>query len=91
MEIDENGNIFFNVFSDSPENLRKDLGAKNMPNSFDKNYFICHTDSKEKHNPALAICKKCEKAEEINPTVFSKIFNRKNNFKTHTDRKNFEK
>ena len=40
-----------------------------------KHYFICHTDSKEKHNPALAICKKCEKTEEINPTVFSKIFN----------------
>ena len=39
-----------------------------------KSYFICHSDSKEKHNPALAICKKCKKTEEINPNVFSKIF-----------------
>ena len=39
-----------------------------------KNYFICHSDSREKHNPVLTICRKCKKTEEINPNVFSKIF-----------------
>ena len=54
-----------------------------------KNYFICHSDSKEKHNPALAICKKCDKTEEINPSIFSKIFS---NLKTKEkyDFSNFE-
>ena len=54
-----------------------------------KNYFICHSDSKEKHNPALAICKKCDKTEEISPSIFSKIFS---NLKTKEkyDFSNFE-
>ena len=26
MEIDENGKYTFNIFSDSPDNLKKDLG-----------------------------------------------------------------
>ena len=54
-----------------------------------KNYFICHSVSKEKHNPALAICKKCDKTEEINPSIFSKIFS---NLKTKEkyDFSNFE-
>ena len=54
-----------------------------------KNYFICHSDSKEKHNPALAICKKCDKTEEINPSIFSRIFS---NLKTKEkyDFSNFE-
>jgi Fur family zinc uptake transcriptional regulator len=50
---------------------------------------VCHSDVKEKHNPALAICKKCEKAEEINPSIFSRIFS---NLKTKEkyDFSNFE-
>ena len=54
-----------------------------------KSYFICHSDSKGKHNPALAICKKCKKTEEINSNFFSKIFN---NLKTKEkyDFSNFE-
>ena len=40
-----------------------------------KTYFICHSNDKEKHNPALAVCKKCEKTEELNPNIFSKLFN----------------
>ena len=54
-----------------------------------KNYFICHSDSKEKHNPAMTICRKCNKTEEINPNVFSKIFQ---NLKTKEkyDFSNFE-
>ena len=54
-----------------------------------KTYFICNGNGKDKHNPTLAVCKKCEKTEEINPTVFSKIFN---NLKTKEkyDFSNFE-
>ena len=54
-----------------------------------KSYFVCHSGAKEKHNPVLAICKKCEKTEEINPNIFSKIFS---NLKTKEkyDFSNFE-
>ena len=64
------------------------MGAVHKSN-MSKNYFICHSDSKEKHNPALAICKKCDKTEEINPSIFSKIFS---NLKTKEkyDFSNFE-
>ena len=41
MEIDEHGSYTFNIFSDSPDNLRKELpGAKPNSNNFEKNYFI---------------------------------------------------
>ena len=56
----------------SLKNLQK-IGVVHKSNQ-SKNYFLCHSDVKEKHNPALAICKKCEKTEEINPNIFSKIF-----------------
>ena len=39
-----------------------------------KTYFVCHGNGKDKHNPALAVCKKCEKTEELNPNIFSKLF-----------------
>tara|TARA_B100000929_G_scaffold252749_1_gene213311 strand:- start:385 stop:774 length:390 start_codon:yes stop_codon:yes gene_type:complete len=39
-----------------------------------KTYFICHSTGNEKHNPVLAICKKCEKTEELNPNIFTKLF-----------------
>ena len=57
----------------SLKNLQK-IGVVHKSNQ-SKNYFLCHSDVKEKHNPALAICKKCEKTEEINPNIFSKLFN----------------
>ena len=38
-----------------------------------KTYFVCHSYGKEKHNPVLAICIKCEKAEELNSSIFSKL------------------
>ena len=57
----------------SLKNLQK-MGVVHNSNQ-SKNYFVCHSDSKAKHNPVLAICKKCEKTEEINPNIFSKIFN----------------
>ena len=71
----------------SLKNLQK-IGVVHKSNQ-SKNYFLCHSDVKEKHNPALAICKKCEKTEEINPSIFSKIFS---NLKTKEkyDFSNFE-
>jgi len=71
----------------SLKNLQK-LGVVHKSNQ-SKSYFLCHSDAKEKHNPALAICKKCEKTEEINPSIFSKIFS---NLKTKEkyDFSNFE-
>ena len=71
----------------SLKNLQE-IGVVHKSNQ-SKNYFLCHSDVKEKHNPALAICKKCEKTEEINPSIFSKIFR---NLKTKEkyDFSNFE-
>ena len=40
-----------------------------------KTYFVCNSVAKDKHNPAVAVCKKCEKTEELNPNIFSKLFN----------------
>ena len=40
-----------------------------------KTYFVCNSSAKDKHNPAVAVCKKCEKTEELNPNIFSKLFN----------------
>ncbi len=71
----------------SLKNLQR-IGVVHKSNQ-SKNYFLCHSDVKEKHNPALAICKKCEKTEEINPNIFSRIFS---NLKTKEkyDFSNFE-
>ena len=71
----------------SLKNLQK-MGVVHKSNQ-NKNYFICNNEAQEKHNPALAICTKCEKTEEINPNIFSKIFN---NLKTKEkyDFSNFE-
>ncbi len=30
-----------------------------------KTYFVCNSSAKDKHNPAVAVCKKCEKTEEL--------------------------
>jgi serine/threonine-protein phosphatase PPG1 len=38
LEIDELGNRYFNIFSESPENMKKDLGTKSMMMGPD-NYF----------------------------------------------------
>ena len=56
----------------SLKNLQK-MGVVHKSNQ-SKTFFICSSDIKDKHNPALAICKKCKKTEEINPNIFSKIF-----------------
>ena len=38
-----------------------------------KTFFVCKSDTKDKHNPTMAICKKCNKTEEIDPNSFFKI------------------
>ena len=86
-ELQKHKNIKPMTVYRSLKNLQK-IGVVHKSNQ-SKNYFLCHSNVKEKHNPALAICKKCEKTEEINPSIFSKIFN---NLKTKEkyDFSNFE-
>ena len=86
-ELQKYKNIKPMPFYRSLKNLQK-LGVVHKSNQ-SKSYFLCHSDAKEKHNPALAICKKCENTEEINPSIFSKIFS---NLKTKEkyDFSNFE-
>ena len=69
------------------KNLQK-MGVVHKSNQ-SKTFFICNSSIKNKHNPILTICKKCKKTEEINPNVFSKIFQ---NLKTKEkyDFSNFE-
>ena len=71
----------------SLKNLQK-IGIVHKSNQ-SKTFFICSSDIKDKHNSALAICKKCKKTEEINTNIFSKIFH---NLKTKEkyDFSNFE-
>ena len=57
----------------SLNNLKK-MGAVHKSNQ-SKTYFVCNSSAKDKHNPAVAVCKKCEKTEELNPNIFSKLFN----------------
>ena len=86
-ELQKYKNIMPMTVYRSLKNLQK-IGVVHKSNQ-NKNYFLCHSDVKEKHNPALAICKKCEKTEEINPSIFSKILS---NLKTKEkyDFSNFE-
>ena len=72
-EIQKYKNIKPMTIYRSLKNLQK-IGVVHKSNQ-SKNFFLCHSDVKENHNPALAICKKCEKTEEIDPNIFSKIFN----------------
>lgn len=72
-ELQKYKNIMPMTVYRSLKNLQK-IGVVHKSNQ-SKNYFLCHSDVKEKHNPVLAICKKCEKTEEINPNIFSKLFN----------------
>ena len=61
----------------SLKNLQK-MGVVHKSNQ-SKTYFVCNSSAKDKHNPAVAVCKKCEKTEELNPNIFSKL---SNNIKT---------
>jgi len=55
----------------SLKNLQK-IGAVHKSNQ-SKAFFVCSNDVTTKHNPTMAICKKCKKTEEINPNSFIKI------------------
>ena len=71
----------------SLKNLQE-MGVVHKSNQ-SKTFFVCKSDTKDKHNPTMAICKKCNKTEEINSNIFSKTFN---NLKTKEkyDFSNFE-
>ena len=86
-ELQKNKNVKPMTVYRSLNNLQK-MGVVHKSNQ-SKTYFICNGNGKDKHNPILAVCKKCEKTEEINPTIFSKIFH---NLKTKEkyDFSNFE-
>ena len=55
----------------SLKNLQK-MGIVHKSNQ-SKTFFVCGSDVKDKHNPTMAICKKCKKTEEINTSSFIKI------------------
>lgn len=39
-----------------------------------KTFILCNHNHGSKHNPALAICKKCGDTDELDSNVFKKIF-----------------
>jgi len=55
----------------SLKNLQE-MGVVHKSNQ-SKTFFVCKSDTKDKHNPTMAICKKCNKTEEIDPNSFFKI------------------
>ena len=55
----------------SLKNLQE-IGVVHKSNQ-SKIFFVCKSDVREKHNPTMAICKKCNKTEEIDPNSFFKI------------------
>jgi len=72
-ELQKNRNIKPMTIYRSLKNLQK-MGVVHKSNQ-SKTYFVCNNSAKSKHNPAVAVCKKCEKTEELNPNIFSKLFN----------------
>ena len=55
----------------SLKNLQE-IGVVHKSNR-NKIFFVCKSDAKDKHNPTMAVCKKCNKTEEIDPNSFFKI------------------
>ena len=72
-ELQKNRNVKPMTIYRSLNSLQK-MGVVHKSNQ-SKTYFVCNSGAKDKHNPALAVCKKCEKTEELNPNIFSKLFN----------------
>mgnify|MGYP001467136659 FL=1 len=73
----------------SLKNLQN-MGAVHKSNQ-SKNYFVCHNDSKGKHNAVLAICSDCGSAEELKTDIFSRIIkNVKSKKKFNFDNFNLE-
>ena len=71
-ELQKTRNIKPMTIYRSLNNLQK-MGIVHKSNQ-SKTYFVCNSTGKDKHNPAVAVCKKCEKTEELNPNIFSKLF-----------------
>jgi len=55
----------------SLKNLQE-IGVVHKSN-LNKTFFVCKSDAKSKHNHTMAICKKCNKTEEIDPNSFFKV------------------
>ena len=70
-ELQKNKNIKPMTVYRSLKNLQE-IGIVHKSNR-SKTFFICKSDTKDKHNPTMAICKKCNKTEEIDPNSFFKI------------------
>jgi len=70
-ELQKHKNIKPMTVYRSLKNLQE-IGVVHKSNR-SKTFFVCKSDTKDKHNPTMAICKKCNKTEEIDPNSFFKI------------------
>ena len=70
-ELQKHKNIKPMTVYRSLKNLQE-MGVVHKSNH-SKTFFVCKSDTKDKHNPTMAICKKCNKTEEIDPNSFFKI------------------
>ena len=53
-------------------NSLQKMGVVHKSNQ-NKTYFVCHSNAKDKHNPALAVCKDCGDTEELKSELFEAI------------------
>ena len=70
-ELQKHKNIKPMTVYRSLKNLQE-IGVVHKSNH-SKTFFVCKSDKKDKHIPTMAICKKCNKTEEIDPNSFIKI------------------
>ena len=54
-------------------NSLQKIGVVHKSNQ-NKTYFVCHGNTKDKHNPALAVCTDCGDTEELKSELFEAIF-----------------
>ena len=54
-------------------NSLQKMGVVHKSNQ-NKTYFVCHGNTKDKHNPALAVCRDCGDTEELKSELFEAIF-----------------
>ena len=54
-------------------NSLQKIGVVHKSNQ-NKTYFVCHSNGKDKHNPALAVCRDCGDTEELKSELFEAIF-----------------
>ena len=53
-------------------NSLQKMGVVHKSNQ-NKTYFVCHSNGKDKYNPALAVCKDCGDTEELKSELFEAI------------------